>query len=129
MKIDTTSLSKALQSLREVLALEEDDIIRDSAIKRFEFTYSLCIKFMQRQLEDMMLERDEIDKMTFPDMIRTAAEKGLIDDPVIWFEYRKKRNITAHAYDEEKAEEVYAVLKDFASSAEYLLNQINKINS
>ena len=128
LSIDITPFEKTLNSLKMVLALKEDDVVRDSCIQRFEYTYGLCIKFMQRQLENMVVAAEEIDQMAFPDLIRTAAEKGLIEDPVEWFEYRKKRNITSHTYDEEKAEAVYSVLHDFAKSAEYLLNSIKRLN-
>lgn len=35
---------KALASLKQALAERENDIIRDSVIKRFEYTFELCWK-------------------------------------------------------------------------------------
>ncbi len=130
-KLETTPLEKALKALRKSIsaAKDSDNFVRDSAIKRFEFTYGLCIKFIQKQLENMAVAEDEVDLMSFNDLVRTAAEKGLIDDPVKWFEYRKKRNITSHTYEEDKAEEVYSILNDFVTSVEYLLGNIKRLNS
>ena len=113
-----------MDSLNEVLELEETPIIRDSAIQRFEYTYELSVKLLKRKLEDMASSAEEIDHMGFKDVIRTGAEKGLIDEPEAWFEYRKKRNITSHTYDEKKAEEVYGILKDFAEKASVLLTKL-----
>lgn len=130
MNIDPSPFEKALKTLNKALSIKNDDnnFIRDSAIQRFEYTYGLAIKFIQRQLEEMMANEGEVDKFTFNDLMRTAAEKGLIDNPVVWFRYREIRNITSHTYNEEKAEKVYSILNDFAKSAEYLLNIIKRLN-
>ena len=128
MKLELTSFEKALDSLKRVLLLEKDDVIRDSAIQRFEYTYELSIKMLRRKLEDMAESAIEIEQMGFKPLIRTGAEKGFIDNPVDWFDYREKRNITSHTYDEEKAELVYAVLPDFANSASFLLNALQERN-
>jgi nucleotidyltransferase substrate binding protein (TIGR01987 family) len=125
MKIDTSVLEKALASLQEVLALEKTAIIRDSAIQRFEYTYELAVKLLKRKLEDIAESAIEVEHMGYRDMIRFAAEKGFISDPVEWFDFREKRNITSHTYDEKKAEEVYAVLHEFASEVQLLIKKIN----
>ncbi|PIR39807.1 MAG: nucleotidyltransferase [Alphaproteobacteria bacterium CG11_big_fil_rev_8_21_14_0_20_39_49] len=125
MEIDTSYLEKALNSLNEVLELEETPIIRDSAIQRFEYTYELAIKLLKRKLEEMASSAEEIDHMGFKDIIRTGAEKGLIDKPEAWFEFREKRNITSHTYDEKKAEEVYDILKDFSDKVGFLLSKLD----
>jgi hypothetical protein len=48
----------------------------------------------------------------------------LIAVPERWFDYRDKRNITSHTYDEEKAREVFSVLTDFAADAADLLSRL-----
>jgi nucleotidyltransferase substrate binding protein (TIGR01987 family) len=126
MKIDSTLLEKAIASLDEVLALEETAIIRDSAIQRFEYTYELAVKLLRRKLEDMAESAEQIEHMGYRDFMRFAAEKGLINDPVIWFDYREKRNATSHTYNEKKALEVYSILHAFAKDAYFLLENIKK---
>lgn len=128
MKIDQSPFEKALKTLQEVLAMEKNDIIRDSAIQRFEYTYGLAISSIKRQIQNMSADRIEVDAIHFQDLLRTAAENGLIDDPTAWFKFREMRNITSHTYNEEKAEKVYSILNDFAKSAEYLLNNIKRLN-
>ena len=128
MKLELSSLEKALDSLKRVLLLEKDDVVRDSAIQRFKYTYELSIKMLRRKLEDMAESSIEIEQMGFKPLIRTGAEKGLIDDPVAWFGFREKRNITSHTYDEEKAELVYAILPSFADSASFVLNALKERN-
>lgn len=62
----------------------------------------------------------EIDGKTFKEILRLAAEQGLIDSPETWFIYRKARNETSQGYDEKKAVVVYNQIGDFAKSARVL---------
>lgn len=66
-----------------------------------------------------------MDQLPFKEVIRVGAERGLIAVPERWFDYRNKRNITSHTYDEAKAREVFSVLSDFAADAADLLARLN----
>lgn len=128
MTLDFSSFEKALSSLQRVLqrsnAVPGDDDIRDACIQRFEYTYELSFKMLKRQLEQELPSSEELDHLPFKEVIRVGAERGLIDSPQRWFDYRDKRNITSHTYDEAKAREVYAVLEDFAADAADLLDRL-----
>ncbi len=50
----------------------------------------------------------------------------LIDDPEVWFEYRRMRNITSHTYDEATAEKVAGSTKSFLKDAKSLLESLEK---
>lgn len=128
MKLEFGSFEKALGSLQRVLGRSRtvpgDEDIRDACIQRFEYTYELAFKMLKRQLDQELPSREELDQLSFKDVIRVGAERGLIAAPERWFEYREKRNITSHTYDEEKAREVFAVLTDFAADAADLLTRL-----
>ncbi|CAH2030155.1 nucleotidyltransferase substrate binding protein [Trichlorobacter ammonificans] len=128
MTLDFSSYEKALTSLNKVLersrTVPGDDDIRDACIQRFEYTYELAFKMLKRQLEQELPSREELDHLPFKEIIRIGAERGLIAVPERWFDYRDKRNITSHTYDEEKAREVYAILADFAVDAADLLTRL-----
>lgn len=128
MTLDFSSFEKALSSLQRVLqrssAVPGDDDIRDACIQRFEYTYELAFKMLKRQLEQELPSSEELDHLPFKEVIRVGAERGLIAVPQRWFDYRDKRNITSHTYDEAKAREVYAVLADFAADAADLLTRL-----
>lgn len=119
---------KALDSLEEVLRLPKTPIVRDSAIQRFAYSYELAVKMLKRVLEQTESAKISVDELGFKDLIRLGAEKGFIADPEAWFRYREARNITSHAYDEKKAESIYAVLPQFATDAGELLRALQKAN-
>ncbi|MDB2414237.1 nucleotidyltransferase substrate binding protein [Rickettsiales bacterium] len=128
MSINTSNFEKALKSLDDVLKLPKDDIIRDSAIQRFEYSYELGMKLLRRHLENISESSIEIEHMSFKNLLRTGAEKGLIDDPVAWFEFREKRNMTSHTYNQEKADMVYSCLPDFYKRSMFLLEKLKNEN-
>jgi nucleotidyltransferase substrate binding protein (TIGR01987 family) len=80
---------------------------------------------IRRRLETMAATPAEIEQMDFKTLMRTAAEKGLIDDPMAWLLFREKRNITSHTYDETKALDVLSVIPQFQARAKYLLEQLS----
>ena len=128
MLLDFSTFEKALSSLQRVLerssTVPGDEDIRDACIQRFEYTYELAFKMLKRQLGQELPSREELDQLSFKEVIRVGAERGLIVAPERWFDYRDKRNITSHTYDEEKAREVYSVLSDFAADAADLLARL-----
>lgn len=68
-----------------------------------------------------------IDELSYNDLIREGAVRG-INDPVVWMDYRKQRNITSHAYEEKMAQEVYETVLKFFKDAEDLLRKLQARN-
>ena len=132
MILDLTSLDKAVQSLKKsIIRFEmehDDDIVRDSVIQRFEYTYSLALRFIQRYLAlNMPIPEEEL---TFNNIIRKADRIGLLkQDLSVWCEYREMRNITSHTYNEDKAVLVSKVAIRFLDDAEYLLHELKNRNN
>ena len=124
-ELDLSSLKKAIDSLARAVTklgvVPDDEFIRDSCIQRFEYTYELCGKFLRLYLEITEPSSDIIEQMSFPTLIRTACERGLLlHDWSKWIEYRDKRNITSHTYDELKAAAVIQTIPSFLQEAQYL---------
>lgn len=115
-----TSLTHALESLEAVLNVPKTDIVRDSAIQRFEYTFELSVKMLKRYLELAETTKKNVDELGYKDLVRMGAEHGCITDPNAWFDYREARNITSHAYDAKKAEEIFALLPRFSVDARAL---------
>jgi nucleotidyltransferase substrate binding protein (TIGR01987 family) len=97
-------------------------------VQNFEFIYELCIKMIRRRLEIDAASPSEIDFSNFRDMMRTAAEKGLIADVDAWFGYRQLQNMTAHTYDVAKAQSVCQRAHDLLTDAQAVLRALEMCN-
>ena len=134
--LDLSPLRQALSSLEDGLDVvrnadwfhQQDEKVRNTliagVIQNFEFVYEISTKMLRRRLEMDALNPTEVDFANFRDVLRIAAEKGLIRDVQAWFEYRQMRNITAHTYDHQKAQQVYAGTQAFLQDARALLAQL-----
>ena len=122
--IDYSPLGKAILRLKEgleALGREPENLLyRDAVIQRFEFTYGLCARLLARHLEQTAPVPPE-KEMSFPTLIRTAGENGLLRSGWdVWYEFRKARNLTSHVYNEEIAQQVMEHIPEFAREAESL---------
>lgn len=127
--IDLTPFEKALKALDGIIERYDrennDNAIRDAVIQRFEYTYSLSIKMLTRFLQSQATELP--DTLTFNETIRKANQMGLLlSDLEKWTEYRQKRNLTSHTYEETIANSVVSVVKDFQKDAKYLLEKLKE---
>jgi len=109
-EIARTQYNRALDRLHEVVALDESDIIRDSLIQRFEFTYELAWKCMFYWLR---AEGEQVLEMQKP-IIAAAFRCELIGNPQVWEEIKKQRDQTSHTYNEAKAVAVSAFVRSVA---------------
>jgi nucleotidyltransferase substrate binding protein (TIGR01987 family) len=128
MVLDLSSLKDALLQLEKgILEYKENqssELLRDGVIQRFEYSHELAMKFMKRTLE--VIFNDSIDPMSFNDVLRTAAERGLIDSVEQWMHYRNARNKTSHTYNGTIAIDVYAQVEPFLQSAQFLLSSLER---
>ena len=129
MPLDFTSLEKAVARLSEGLSrhLSEpaDTQLRDGLTLRFESTYDLSHKMLRRALEAAAATPGEIDLMSFPTLVRTGYEQGVLEQGwSAWEAYRKMRNITSHTYDEVQANAVVAMIPEFLQEARFLLQRL-----
>ena len=137
MTLDLSSLRNALTALEKSLTFLASDLAKDqnlreqfraAAIQAFEFTHELAFKMLKRQLEQMSADPAAIDTMGYMDVVRTGAEAGLIKDIARYRDYREKRNITSHTYDQAKAEQIVSVLNDFRDDVRHLLAELEHRN-
>jgi nucleotidyltransferase substrate binding protein (TIGR01987 family) len=136
MKLDLSSLEKAIASLDNSLQVMNaestarmgvavQEVIRAGVIQNFEFTYELSHKMLKRYLEMASANPTSIEEMEFPNLIRTGSEQGLLQNSWdVWKAYRTARGTTSHTYNEEKVQEVLAVVPNFLTEARYLLGQL-----
>ena len=132
--LELSGFRKAIDSLKESMRWYENencdtpsDILRDSVIQRFEYTYELAWKMMKRWLE-ANLSATEVDGVARKELFRIAAQQQLVTDPLEWFQYHQARNLTSHIYDEATAEQVFSVISGFIDDVEHFFMEIEKRN-
>ena len=103
----------ALSRLGEVLALDENDVVRDSIIQRFGFTFEMACKTMFRYLTD----KGERVAAKAWDVLPVAFASLLIEDAETWDKMREYRNETSHEYNQVKAREVACFVRAKAYQA------------
>lgn len=99
------NLKKAYAKLVEVSNLYDgkNEIVRDSLIQRFEFTYELTHK----TLKDAMKYLGVTLENSFPRTIyKKAYINNLISDDKVWISLLEDRNATSHIYNESLADEI-----------------------
>ena len=128
-QVDLSSLGHAILRLDEAVTAHRADpanlMIRDALIKRFEFTFELCQSSLRRFVEAYSIHLKATDRLTLPDLIRTASQDGLLlSGWDVWHGYREARNRTSHTYNESQAAAVAAIIPDFLLEAEHLYHQM-----
>lgn len=123
---DLSSLENVVTRLGEVIVRYQnntlDDVVRDSLIQRFEFTYSIALKTLKKYFIERAFISENINQMSFNDMIRTANELDLLKSNLEkWSKFREMRNLTSHTYDKTVAVKVVSVIPDFYEEACFLL--------
>ena len=83
--------------LRQVVVLPDSDVVRDSTIQRFEFTFEVTWKALKHYLEHQGLVCSGPRSA-----LRQAFQSGLIpseEESDRWMELLEDRNSTSHAYN------------------------------
>jgi nucleotidyltransferase substrate binding protein (TIGR01987 family) len=114
--IKLADLKSALKSLKEGVGKATDDLDRDGVIQRFEFTFELLWKVIQEYAK-----YKGIESASPRDAFRVAGDLGIIDNPNIWFEFLKDRNLTTHLYSEEDAAKIFSHIPNFIVETEKII--------
>ncbi len=129
MTLELTPFAKALKQLQQSLTyLDSTDAknnpelyaqFRGACIQAFEYSYELAFKMIRRQLAQMISNPHRLAQSSFAEVIRMAADAGLIEDVKRFLLYRDKRNQTSLTYDENTAEQVVGVIPSFFRDANF----------
>jgi nucleotidyltransferase substrate binding protein (TIGR01987 family) len=131
MEIDITPLKDALATLNEVLVEYDKDrnnsFVRDSYVKRFEYTYELSIRILRRFLLKTEANISKDDLISYKKLVRIGLARGLLKSSVEkWVEYRDARNLTSHTYEIKNAENVIAVAADLAEEVKEYIGELER---
>jgi len=114
----------ALATLSEVLDLEKSEVVRDAAIKRFEYTFEAVWKAAQRFLRQV----EGVEEGSPKSVVRTSFRIRLLDEAQARraMEMATDRNLTVHIYNEELAEEIYSRLPAYSELMDSWLEAMEK---
>lgn len=119
------NLKKALNRLQAVVDQEDDEqgILVDATIQRFEFSVELFWKTMKR-----LLQEEGIMAGTPKEVLKHAFQQSWFDDESTWLGMLEDRNKTSHLYDESTALEISKRIRknycpEFHRTYEFLKNK------
>lgn len=131
-ELDLTVLKNSFSTLVECyndFSVQNDEklktYIKDSCIKRFEYTYESAKKIMNKYLKKEY-DKDEKD-LTINNIFREMYNLGLLENFENWVLYREKRNTTSHEYNLEKTYSIIEIVPKFIKDVEFLINNLEKI--
>ena len=131
-ELDLSILKNSFNTLKECyndFCGEKDEklktYIKDSCIKRFEYTYESAKKIMNKYLKK---EYDKEEKdLTINNIFREMYALGLIENFENWSDYREKRNITSHEYNLEKTYIIMDIIPNFIKDTKILITKLGNI--
>ena len=130
-ELDLTNLRNTLASIKECYqdyCSQQDEkiktYIKDSCVQRFEYTYETAKKIMNKFLKK---EYDKSEKdLTINNIFREMYGLGLIENFEHWVDYREKRNLTSHEYDDKLTYPIIEIIPQFINDIEILLANLEK---
>jgi nucleotidyltransferase substrate binding protein (TIGR01987 family) len=120
--IDISKLLKAQAVFERFRRDMKDDRDQAGAVRAFEFCYELAWKMMKR----FLIARGQ-ETGSPKDTFRAAALEKLIDDPEVWFEFQKKRNLTVHTYEQENLDAIVVIFDLFSTELSMLIDRLKAI--
>jgi nucleotidyltransferase substrate binding protein (TIGR01987 family) len=104
---------KALATLCALsLTAPPDDVVRDAAIQRFEYTFEALWKAAQSYLQ----VREGLESGSPKSVVRNCLQVGVLTDAQarLALAMVDDRNLTVHTYNEELARRIFAQLDGYA---------------
>lgn len=88
----------------------ESEIYRTGVIAQFNLTFELSWKALQEVLRIHGVEGADIGPPR--EILQLAYKVGFISDSATWLLMLKKRNLSAHVYNENEADELVSLIRD-----------------
>jgi nucleotidyltransferase substrate binding protein (TIGR01987 family) len=134
MALDFSPLKRCIDTLDRSLtclaSAKEDtvdyEMYRNSVVKSFEMTLEIAGRSLRRALREYDATPKSVNELTFKDVLRNAAKRGLLVDVDRWFTYRDSRNNTVHDYGESFASTVLVMVHQFRIDVHALYEQLVK---
>lgn len=100
---------------------EQDSLLIDGTIQRFEF----CIELFWKMLRRALLENG-IETGTPREAIQKAYQAKWLNDEKLWIRMLQDRNRTSHVYEEEVAQEIFRRVPEYYEVMNKALAEIQR---
>ncbi|MGH6625885.1 MAG: HI0074 family nucleotidyltransferase substrate-binding subunit [Burkholderiaceae bacterium] len=123
-QLQLDKFASALMTLKETAAQNEERVVRDSLLLRFVYTFEMAWQSVRAVLRDR--GDDETPRVAF-EALATGFKVGFLTDVDLWKRLREARNGVSHAYDEQMAIALAAMVRvDAIPEFERLLARLRK---
>jgi nucleotidyltransferase substrate binding protein (TIGR01987 family) len=119
--VDLRPLLKMRDLLKKALQNVENELDEMAAVQVFEVSYELAWHTLQKVLNQQGAQVRN-PRETF----RLAAQWGYLEDPEVWFDFGKERNLTTHTYQEDILTSIYSLLPKFLQEFEKLIIKLQE---
>ena len=131
-ELDLSNLKNSFSTLKECYndyTMQKDEkmqtYIKDSCIKRFEYTYEMSKKIMNKFLKK---EYDKTEKeLSINNIFREMYGLSLIDRFDNWVDYRESRNISAYEYDITKTYPIIELIPRFLVDVDFFITHLEQV--
>ena len=131
-ELDLSNLKNSFSTLKECYedyTLQKDEkiktYIKDSCVKRFEYTYKTAKKIMNKFLKK---EYDKTEKeLSINNIFREMYALGLIEKFENWVDYREQHNTSAHEYDITKTYPIIDLIPNFISDVDFFITHLEQV--
>lgn len=122
-----SNFKKSLAHLAEAVEIVAPTIIQQAGtIQFFEMSFELAWKTLKDYLEEQGFNDVKSPKAT----LKKAFEIGLIEDGHTWLEALENRNLAAHTYDDETAQEIHELIcHSYYPLLEILKNKLEELDN
>ncbi len=109
LKLKLQNFSEAIATLKQAVDQKENEFIKDSIIKRFEYSFELCWK----TAKIMLSEKFGVDVYSPKECFRELRKNQLISDKdtEIFLQMTDDRNEVIHTYNQKFADELSEKIK------------------
>lgn len=98
----------------------QDDRDQMGAVLAFKICYELALRVMEA-----VLAAEGLEATSPKDIFRKAVVAKIIADPEVWFSFQGKRNLTAHAYEQDNLTAIVAIFDLFSAELNKLVEHCN----
>lgn len=103
------NFTKAMNYLEQALQIPNTDIVQKAGIIQF---FEMSFELAWNLVKDYLEEQGFVDVKSPRGALKKAFEIGILENGHDWMDLLQDRNLTAHTYDEQKANDMEQLIEN-----------------